>query len=176
VPAALSIMAGGFLADRAGRRKAYWYALIPAIGTSLSAPLYIAAFRANTADMSTVFLAISATCAYAYIPAVAAIVQNMMEPRMRASAVAITGLIYTLVGQGLGPLLVGKLSDHFARVAFAGDFDFVCHADAGVVAVACGQAAATGLQGALVLWALLYLWSGAHLALGARTLGRDLAR
>ena len=176
VPAALSIMAGGFLADRAGRRKAYWYALIPAIGTSLSAPLYIAAFRANTADMSTVFLAISATCAYTYIPAVAAIVQNMMEPRMRASAVAITGLIYTLVGQGLGPLLVGKLSDHFARVAFAGDFDFVCHADAGVVAVTCGQAAATGLQGALVLWALLYLWSGAHLALGARTLGRDLAR
>jgi MFS family permease len=120
--------------------------LIPALGATLSAPLYIAAFRANTVDIATVFLALSAVCAYAYIPATAAIVQNMMEPRMRASAVAITGLLYTLVGQGLGPLLVGTLSDHF------------------------------GLQSALVTWALLYLWSGAHLALGARRLGRDLAR
>jgi MFS family permease len=176
VPAALSIMAGGFLSDWAGRRGAHWYALIPALGTTLCAPFYIAAFRANTVDIATLFLAISALCGYAYIPAVAAIVQNMMEPRMRASAVAITGLVYTLVGQGLGPLLVGALSDHFTRTSFAGDFNYVCHADAGVVAVACGQAAATGLQSALVLWALLYLWSGAHLAWGARTLGRDLAR
>jgi MFS family permease len=176
VPAALSIMAGGFLSDWAARRGAYWYALIPALGTTLCAPFYIAAFRADTADVATVFLAVSALCGYAYIPAVAAIVQNMMEPRMRASAVAITGLVYTLVGQGLGPLLVGALSDHFTRTSFVGDFNYVCHADAGVVAVACGQAAATGLQSALVLWALLYLWSGAHLAWGARTLGRDLAR
>jgi MFS family permease len=176
VPAALSIMAGGFLSDWAGRRGAHWYALIPALGTTLCAPLYVAAFRANTVDIATLFLAVSALCGYAYIPAVAAIVQNMMEPRMRASAVAITGLVYTLVGQGLGPLLVGALSDHFTRTSFAGDFNYVCHADAGVVAVACGQAAATGLQSALVLWALLYLWSGVHLAWGARTLGRDLAR
>ena len=176
VPVALSMMAGGFLGDWAGRRGAHWYALIPALGATLAAPLYIAAFRANTVDIATMFLALSALGAYAYIPATAAIVQNMMEPRMRASAVAITGLLYTLVGQGLGPLLVGALSDHFTRASFAGDFNYICHADAGVVAVACGQAAATGLQSALVLWALLYLWSGAHLAWGARTLGRDLAR
>jgi MFS family permease len=176
VPVALSMMAGGFLGDWAGRRGAHWYALIPALGATLSAPLYIAAFRANTVNIATVFLALSALCAYAYIPAAAAIVQNMMEPRMRASAVAITGLLYTLVGQGLGPLLVGALSDHFTRVSFAGDFDYVCHADAGVALPACGQAASTGLQSALVLWALLYLWSGTHLALGARSLGRDLAR
>ena len=176
VPVALSMMAGGFLGDWAGRRGAHWYALIPALGATLAAPLYIAAFRANTVDIATMFLALSALGAYAYIPATAAIVQNMMEPRMRASAVAITGLLYTLVGQGLGPLLVGALSDHFTRASFAGDFNYICHADAGVVAVACGQAAATGLQSALVLWALLYLWSGAHLAWGGRTLGRDLAR
>jgi MFS family permease len=176
LPAALSFMAGGFLSDWAGRRGAHWYALVPAIGAALSTPFFIAAFRANTVDVATALLAICALCQYAYIPAAAAITQNMMEPRMRASAVAVTGLIYTLVGQGLGPLLVGALSDHFTRAAFAGDFDYICHADAGVVAAACGQAAATGLQSALILWALLYLWSGAHLALGARTLGRDLAR
>jgi MFS family permease len=174
LPAALSIMAGGFLSDWAGRRGAHWYALIPAVGSALCAPLYIAAFSANTWVIATTLLAVTALCQYAYIPAAAAITQNMMEPRMRASATAVTGLVYTLVGQGLGPLLVGALSDHFTRRAFTGDFNWACHADAGVVSVACGQAAANGLQSALILWALLYLWSGVHLALGARTLGRDL--
>jgi MFS family permease len=176
LPAALSIIAGGFLTDWAGRRAAHWYALIPALGTALCAPLYIAAFRADTWMAATVLLAATAMCQYAYIPAAAAITQNMMEPRMRASAAAVNGLIYTLIGQGLGPLIVGALSDHFARRAFVGDFARACGADAGVVSVACGQAAANGLQTALTLCALLYIWSATHLALGARTLGRDLAR
>jgi predicted MFS family arabinose efflux permease len=176
IPASLSFLAGGFLSDWAGRRRAYWYALIPALGSAFCAPFYIGAVRADTWVIATVFLSIAAMCQYAYIPAAAAITQNMMEPRMRASATAVTGLVYTLVGQGLGPLLVGALSDHFTRRAFAGDFNWSCHADAGVVSVACGQAASTGLETALTLWALLYLWSGLHLALGSRTLGRDLAR
>ena len=176
VPASLSFLAGGFLSDWAGRRRAFWYALIPALGSALCAPFYISAVRSDTWVIATVFLSIAAICQYAYIPAAAAITQNMMEPRMRASATAVTGLIYTLVGQGLGPLLVGALSDHFTRRAFAGDFNWACNADAGVVSLACGQAASSGLETALTLWALLYLWSGLHLALGSRTLGRDLAR
>jgi MFS family permease len=176
VPASLSFLAGGFLGDWAGRRHAYWYALIPALGSAFCAPFYITAVHSDTWVLAATFLSIAAMCQYAYIPAAAAITQNMMEPRMRASATAITGLIYTLVGQGLGPLLVGALSDHFTRRAFVGDFNWSCNADAGVVSLACGQAAATGLQTALTLWALLYLWSGLHLALGSRTLGRDLAR
>ncbi len=144
VPAALSIAAGGFLADWAGKRNARWYALIPGLGAALTAPLYVCAFQADTWIVATAFLTLTAMCQYAYIPAAAAVTQNMMEPRMRASASAVTGLIYTLLGQGLGPLIVGALSDRF------------------------------GLQTALTLCALLYLWSAAHLALASRTLGRDL--
>ncbi len=176
VPAALSIMAGGFLTDWAGRREAHWYALIPALGTALCAPFYIMAFQADTWMTAAALLSLAALCQYAYIPAAAAITQNMMEPRMRASAAAVTGLIYSLIGQGLGPLLVGALSDYFTRRAFAGNFAWACSADAGIVSVACGQAAAKGLQHALTVTALLYIWSAAHLALGARSLGRDLAR
>ncbi|MDB6090420.1 MAG: Sugar phosphate permease [Gammaproteobacteria bacterium] len=176
VPAAVSIIAGGFLTDWAGRRGAHWYALIPALGSALCGPLYIAGFRADTWMAATVLLSLTAMCQYAYIPAAAAMTQNMMGPRMRASAAAVTGLIYTLIGLGLGPLIVGALSDYFTRRAFAGDFPRDCGSDAGLMTVACGQAAATGLQTALSLCALLYIWSAVHLALGARTLGRDLAR
>jgi predicted MFS family arabinose efflux permease len=176
VPASVSFLAGGFLSDWAGRRRAHWYALIPALGAALSAPFYITGVRADTWIIATTFLSLAAMCQYAYIPAAAAITQNMMGPRMRASATAITGLIYTLVGQGLGPLLVGVLSDHLAHRSFAGDFELTCHSGASAASVACNQAAATGLENALTLWCLLYLWSAAHLALGARTLGRDLAK
>ncbi len=176
IPASVSILAGGFLSDWAGRRRAYWYALIPAVGSALCAPFYITAVRADTWLIATVLLSLGAICQYAYIPAAAAITQNMMGPRMRASATAVTGLIYTLVGQGLGPLLVGALSDHFTRSAFSGDFNLLCHSDRGAASVACTQASASGLESALTLWCLLFLWSGAHLALGARTIGRDLAR
>jgi MFS family permease len=175
IPASVSFLAGGFLSDWAGRRRAYWYALIPALGSALCAPFYITAVRADTWVIATAFLSFGAMCQYAYVPAAAAITQNMMGPRMRASATAVTGLIYTLVGQGLGPLLVGALSDHFTRGAFAGDFDLTCHSNA-AASIACSQATATGLETALTLWCLLFFWSGVHLALGARTLGRDLAR
>jgi predicted MFS family arabinose efflux permease len=176
IPASLSFLAGGFLSDWAGRRRAYWYALIPAIGAALCAPFYIAAVHADTWMIAAALLSIGALCQYAYVPACAAITQNMMEPRMRASATAVTGLIYTLIGQGLGPLLVGASSDHFARRAFTGHFDLACHTAVIVPGPACNQAATSGLEMALTLWPLLYLWSGVHLALGARTLGRDLAR
>ncbi len=153
VPAALSIIAGGFVADWAGKRSARWYALIPALGAALTAPLYIASFEAATWLAAAVLLAVTAVCQYAYIPAAAAVTQNMMEPRMRASAAAVTGLIYTLLGQGLGPLFVGMLSDHFTRTR---------------------ASASQGLQIALTLSTLVYLWSAVHLVIASRRLGEDL--
>jgi MFS family permease len=155
LPAALSIIAGGFVADWAGRRSARWYALIPALGAALAAPLYIASFQASTWLVAAVLLSVTAVCQYAYIPAAAAVTQNMMEPRMRASAAAVTGLVYTLLGQGLGPLFVGMLSDHFTRTT---------------------ASASHGLQIALTLAALVYVWSAVHLVIAARGLTRDLSR
>ncbi len=151
-PAALSIIAGGFVADWAGRRSARWYALIPAIGAALTAPLYIASFESGTWLAAAVLLSVTAICQYAYIPAAAAVTQNMMEPRMQASAAAVTGLVYTLLGQGLGPLFVGMLSGHFTR----------------------SGSASHGLQMALTLSALVYLWSAVHLVIASRGLARDL--
>jgi MFS family permease len=186
VPAALSIIAGGFIADWAGKRSARWYALIPALGAASTAPLYIASFEAGTWLVAAVLLGLTAICQYAYIPASAAVTQNMMEPRMRASAAAVTGLIYTLLGQGLGPLFVGMLSDHFTRRSFAGNFAAACMGPVtvagaagtagapGSASAACSAAASHGLQLALTLSALVYLWSAVHLVLASRGLARDL--
>ncbi|MGH8226942.1 MAG: spinster family MFS transporter [Steroidobacteraceae bacterium] len=176
VPAALSILAGGFLADWAGKRSARWYALIPALGAAFTAPLYMASFAAGTWLAAALLLALTAVCQYAYIPAAAAVTQNMMEPRMRASAAAVTGLVFTLLGQGLGPLFAGMLSDHFSRSSYAGDFALSCTGRSGATSAACAAAASHGLEIALTLFAAIYLWSAVHLWLASRRLTADLAR
>jgi hypothetical protein len=84
-----------------------------------------------------------------------------MEPRMRATAAALVAIMTNLIGASLGPLLVGGLSDHFARLACGG--------------ARCSGASAVGLQWAFMATALIYLWAAAHFALAARTLRRDLA-
>jgi MFS family permease len=162
VPAALSIMAGGFLTDWAGRRDARWYAFIPALGAVLTTPLYIASFTAGTWILCTVLLGATAVCQYAYIPAAAAVTQNMMEPRMRASATAVTYLVYTLVGQGGGPLIVGAMSDHFSRGTTL------------AAQTAGGGSGAQGLERALIVMALVYWVSAAFMVWSARRLAREL--
>lgn len=62
-----------------------------------------------------------------------------------------------LVGQGLGPTMVGFLSDRFAKFSFTGgDYHAICvlphgAAPVGSVLMSCHQAAAQGLRYALLV-------------------------
>jgi MFS family permease len=40
--------------------------------------------------------------------------QTVVAPQRRATAAALSAMVAALIGLGLGPLLVGALSDHFA--------------------------------------------------------------
>ncbi|MEI9965990.1 MAG: MFS transporter [Caulobacteraceae bacterium] len=178
IPGSVSMLGGGLLADYLGRRDPRFYAWVPGIGALLAAPLYIIAFLQGAWPMATVFLMLTGLVQYAYLPALAGVSANTMEPRMRASAAAVVGIMTNLVGAGLAPVAVGALSDVFARRSFSGDFAVACAgAKAGESAAmgACGQAAATGLQQACIVMALVYLWAAVHFALAARTLKRDMA-
>ncbi len=178
IPGSISMLGGGLLADRLGRRDARWYALAPGIGALLAAPLYIISFLQGGWIAATVFLMLTGLVQYVYLPASAGVSQNIMEPRMRASAAAVVGIMTNLVGSGLGPLLVGSLSDAFARHAFAGDFSTACagaRAAQSAAAGACGQASAAGLQWAFIVTALIYLWAAVHFWIAARTIRRDIA-
>ena len=114
LPATLSVIGSGWLADRMARTDARSYATIPAVSMLLAAPLYILAVTRETAPAAIALLALAATVQYTYLGPSQGVFQNLMHPRMRASSYAVVGIIYALVGGGLGPLLVGALSDHFA--------------------------------------------------------------
>ena len=178
IPGCICILIAGILSDRLGKGDARFYGWVPAIGAVLTAPLYVISFFQGGWLATTAMLMVTGLVQYAYLPVSMGVYQNLMEPRMRASATAIVNLGTNLVSAGLGPLIVGMLSDTLARRAFHGDFAVACaggRAAQSAAASACGEASASGLQWACALFALIYLWGAVHFMLAARTLRRDMA-
>jgi len=157
VPATVSVIGGGWLCDRLGARDPRAYALVPGMAALATAPLYALAVTRDGAAAAIALLGVTALVQYVYIGVTAGTIQNQMHPRMRASAYAITGLIYSLIGGAVGPMLLGWLSDTLAPAG---------RADAGAV----------GLEYALVAMTAFYLWGGVHYLLASRHLPGDLAR
>ena len=185
--AGVGVLAGGLISDRAGRGDRRWYAWAPAIGTAVGAPLYMVAFLLPSWQASVAVLFVTGAFVYTYLGPSFGVMHNMVSPRMRATATALLFLIINLIGLGLGPTVVGLLSDAFAAHAFHA-YDPVGHAAfkalcpggraaaraAPALGLACRHASATGVRWAIVAGAAVYLWAAAHYALAARTLRRDL--
>jgi len=181
--AAVGVGAGGFIADRAGRKDRRLYLAIPAVGFFLAAPLYMAAFLQQSLAALGALIVAPAILQYLYMGPVFATTANLVGPRSRATAAAILTMVINLIGLGLGPTLIGWASDLFAAHAYAGLSPYAAACPGGLppagavgfAADGCRQASFLGLQRALVASAAVYLWAGVHLMLGARTLREDLS-
>jgi MFS family permease len=156
IPASLSVFGAGWLADRFGRRDARFYGWVPGIALFIAAPLYALAVTRETAAGAITLLTLSALVQYCYLGPTAGVFQNMMHPRMRASATAFNSLIYSLLGGAVGPLLIGALSDHFT--------DKASQAGPGI-----------GLSHAMAAMTIFYVWGGVHYLLATRHLRHELA-
>lgn len=108
---AVAILASGLLTDRLSERSQGWYALFPALAIALTVPLAFAVFL--TGDTGGMFLAyipyemLGAT----WLGASLAITHSLVGLRQRAVASAVLFFLVNLIGLGLGPLLIGTLSD-----------------------------------------------------------------
>jgi len=170
VPSMFGIFLGGFLADRFGARDKRFYMWVPAIGQTFSVPILIAFLLWPAEDV----IALPGFLAAAGVPSIPvafvlsffgsilgsfftapfmATIQGVSPLRMRAFAAAFSSLISTLVGLTAGPLLVGALSDFF-------DARF-------------GEEA---LRYSLLVPTSAPLFSALICLIGARSVGRDLAR
>ena len=172
---------GGFGVDWASRFDQRWFVWGPAIGLVLAAPLFAVAFAAPVVGVGIAVLAVAHVVLFVYYTPTLAIAQNMVGANMRASSAFVVSLVLGLVGIGLGPTLIGALSDFFGSRAFAfGEFGAVCpggaapaQADAALRA-ACSAASALGIRHALIAVSLLFAWAGVHYLLAARRLRQDL--
>ena len=176
----IGILAGGFGADVAARRDVRWYAWAPALAAGLAFPIYLIAFTRGSAVLTAGFIGAGYLVLSLYFAPTFAVVQNLVEPRMRASAAALVLLLINIFGQGLGPTLMGLASDIFARRAFTGgDYASLCPAAKGAspaLASACVHASASGLQLSILAMCFFFVWGAVHYLLAARTIRRDLGQ
>ncbi len=156
LPSTLSILGAGWLADRfAARGDRRGYALTPAVTLLISAPLYAFAITRDEPAMIIALVGLCGLFQYTYLGPTAGTFQNMLSARMRATGTAFTGMIYTLVGGGFGPLILGFVSDRYA---------------------ASGISSGVALGFAMATLSLLYLWAALHYWLASRTIEADFAR
>jgi MFS family permease len=105
------VFAGGWLADRLGTRDRAWYARLPAIAWLVTAPTFAAGLLTHNAVAAWFFLLIPNALNILWLGPVIAAVQHLVPQRMRATASASFLLINNLIGLGVGPFLIGRLSD-----------------------------------------------------------------
>jgi MFS family permease len=119
----LGAVTGGLLVDRLARKDPRWQLRVPVIGLVIALPTQLAfvlwpeTHRIGGPDglpFALVFMGLSAVFASFWIAPSYAAVQNLVPPHWRTQASALMLLAINLLGLGLGPLVVGMLSDYFA--------------------------------------------------------------
>jgi len=144
---------GGLLADRLSvrARDRRWYMWVPGIATFVQVPFQCLTYLSPNLAVALPAFAMMTLLAAVFFGPYFSVAQAVAPVRMRALASSLALFIQTLIGQGIGPPLAGRLSDRLAPA-------FGAHA----------------LGWSLVLVGLLNIWAAAHYLLGARTLRADL--
>jgi len=105
------VFAGGWLADRLGHLDRGWYARLPAIAWLITAPTFAAGLLAPNLWLAWPLLLIPNALNILWLGPVITAVQHLVPRPMRATASASFLLINNLIGLGVGPFLIGGLSD-----------------------------------------------------------------
>jgi hypothetical protein len=115
VAVGIGIVAGGFAADALASRDMRWYALVPALGGLIAAPLYLLAVLQPDWKWATVLLAAAGFFQYASLGPTFGVLQNVVDRRRRATATALLYICLNLFALGGGPLFTGWIIDRFAE-------------------------------------------------------------
>jgi predicted MFS family arabinose efflux permease len=149
----VGVVSSGWIADRLARRGEKWYVLTPAIALLVTLPLTVFAFSALTPGSMFLSYVPYVVLGAMWLGPCLAVTHSLVGLRQRAVASAALFFIVNLIGLGLGPLIVGSLSD-LLRADYG---------DAG------------GLSYAIIGTALVAkTWSIAHFFLASRSIAADV--
>jgi len=149
----IGTFSGGFLGDKlsVAKNDRRWYLLLPAIVTLGMIPFQFASYLGPNLWIVLPSFYIMMILASIYFGPTYAMAQALAPMKMRARATSIVLFMQTLIGLGLGPYFVGKISDHLA-------------ATKGPDSLAWG----------LVIVGLVNIWAAWHFYRGSKTLTEDL--
>ncbi len=176
VAAAFGTFFAGWLADKMIQRHPNALAWLPALGFIIATPFYLVGYMAPNLWIGVPFMIVGAVTHYFYLGCMYASVQGIVAPRVRATATAVLLFIVNLLGYGLGPPVIGALSDFLAttNLQAAG----LTLADCGKAMLpankaACAVGSEFGLRWAIFIGLFGYLWAALHFLLAWKTLRRD---
>jgi MFS family permease len=151
---AIGTFFGGYISDKLSDRTddKRWYFWVPGIATLVMVPFQLIAYLYGGMWAVVASLMIVAILGSAYLGPSFAMTQALVSLRMRAVASAILLFVLNLIGMGLGPYLVGVLSD-------------ILTPDFGIYSIRYAMCAAV----------LVNVWAAFHYFIGARTMRSDLA-
>jgi MFS family permease len=105
------VFAGGWFADRLGARDCRWYARLPALAWLISIPAWGLGLFAPNLRIAWPLLLIGSGANILWLGPIVTAVQHLVPRVMRSTASANFLLINNLIGLGVGPWLMGRLSD-----------------------------------------------------------------
>lgn len=181
VAGVVGTLIGGFLADKAAQNDRRAYMTVPMVAFMIGIPFFLLAMFAKTAPTAIILIAIPTLLNSLWYGPVYAAVQSLVQPRTRATAVAIMLFVVNMVGLGAGPTAIGFFSDFFAHQHFAtigNGLDYASFCARGALTAKdalCSAAQAEGIRWSLLatssvgILAIIFFW------MGRKTIVQDLA-
>jgi MFS family permease len=166
------LILGGFLGDAVTRRRANGRLLVGALAILCSVPFLFFALGRGGGDTLGFMVLMGSGCAlmYVYYATVYSTIQDVTEPALRGTAMALYFFAMYVLGASLGPYGTGVVSDYFTRRA----------AEAAGVAGLTQQALepfrAEGLHSAMYVIPILGVLLTLVLLAAARTVRADMER
>ncbi|MCE7998299.1 MAG: MFS transporter [Rhodobiaceae bacterium] len=151
IPGGLGIALGGYFADKFGAKDTRWYLWTTAVALVISIPFSVYAYLAVTATIAFIAMIIPIFLGNFYQATTFSQTQGLVELKMRSVAAGILLFIINIIGLGLGPTLVGVVTD--------------------LLEPTYGQEA---LRYSLVIFTFVNLWAAFHYYIAGKHLKADL--
>lgn len=148
---AIGTFMGGSIADRFARKDPRVYAWLPGAGVLLAFPFYVVAMLMDNPYLAIAILIAPGFLNSLWMGPVFGTVQNIAPMRSRALASALLMFVLNIIGLGLGPFMVGVMSDLLS-----------------------GPFPEDSLRYAIIIATAAYVWAAVHFYLAGRTIVADL--
>jgi MFS family permease len=165
---AIGLLVGGSLGDRLRTKFPNGRLLLAAIAMLCAAPcIYIALEQPKgSVAVFAALMGASSACTFVYYATVYAAIQDVVPAHLRGMAVSVYFLAFYVLGASFGPVLMGALSDHYARAAMLA-------AGASEMAI---EFRALGLHTAMYVMPVLVLLCAGALFGASSTVAKDMRR
>jgi MFS family permease len=164
----IGLLVGGWLGDRLNRHRPNGRMLLSALAMLAAAPCVYLAINQPAGELTrfTLLMGLGVMMTFVYYATIYAAIQDVVDPRLRGTAVALYFFAMYVLGASLGPVAIGFLSDTFAHRAMTA---------AGATEMM-EAFKAKGLHDAMYVIPVLMLLASLVLLAGSRTIAGDIRK